>query len=262
MALALAVYVVVGVIVVAAESARAPGVVLTRSMDKIHRMNPRQGLIAALDRKVPTFERFRNPRAEMAYLALRFTASQDIVGDYLEFGVFQGQTFTSAYRAGRRLDNEMRFHAFDSFEGLPAPAGIDTAGFANFAEGEYSASRKEFEQTLRKSRVAPDRVTTTEGWFSDTLTDSTRARLSLDRAAVVWIDCDLYESTVPVLRFIEPLLQDGTVLIFDDWFCFKGRADRGEQLAVSEWLAANPGVQLVDYRNFGPHGKAFIVNMR
>lgn len=194
----------------------------------------------------------------MAMLAMKFAASSSVQGDYLEFGVWQGDTFASAARSAKRVGlRDMRFHAFDSFEGLPTPKGVDTEGFTHFAEGEYTASRRRFDKTLRKRRVPSDRVTVTQGWFSDSLTDETRERLALTSAAVVWVDCDLYESTVPVLSFIGPLLQDGTVVIFDDWYCFQARPDRGEQRAVSEWLAANSDFRLAEYRDFGWHGKAF-----
>ena len=33
-----------------------------------------------------------------------------------------------------------------------------------------------------------------------------------NKIALVNVDCDLYESAVPVFRFIEPLLQEGAVL--------------------------------------------------
>jgi len=204
-------------------------------------------------------QRLVKPRVEMVELAMMFTKNSSLQGDYFEFGVFQGDTFAAAVdAAGRQQLPEMRFHAFDSFNGLPAPKGVDAEGFVHFAEGQYTASRHVFEETLRKRRVPTERVTVTPGWFSDSLSEATRQRLHLERAAVVWVDCDLYESTVPVLSFIGPLLQDGTVIVFDDWFCYHGRPDRGEQRAVHEWLEAAPDFRLVDYRNVGWHGKAFI----
>jgi O-methyltransferase len=50
---------------------------------------------------------------------------------------------------------------------------------------------------------------------------------------VIWVDCDLYESTVPVLDFITEYIQDGTVIIFDDWYSFRADPDRGEQKALA-----------------------------
>lgn len=46
---------------------------------------------------------------------------------------------------------------------------------------------------------------------------------------MVWIDCDLYESTVPVLEWPSDKLVDCAVICFDDWFTFSGEPDKGEQ---------------------------------
>ena len=76
------------------------------------------------------------------------------------------------------------------------------------------------------------------------------------------IDCDLYESTVPVLDFLTDLVGQGTVLIFHDWFRFKGRPDCGEQRACREWLARNPQLELIEYWREGPQAVSFLVNLK
>ena len=37
----------------------------------------------------------------------------------------------------------------------------------------------------------------------------------LKPVAVAWVDCDLYESTQPVLEFLTGRLQDGSLIFFD-----------------------------------------------
>ena len=69
----------------------------------------------------------------------------------------------------------------------------------------------------------------------------------------------IYKSTVPVLRFITPYLSQGSVLLFDDWRCFRNLPDRGQQRACREWLQANPQIELHEFVSFGFHGKAFTV---
>ena len=54
-------------------------------------------------------------------------------------------------------------------------------------------------------------------YFDRSLTPEARACLGLARAAIVMIDCDLYESTVTVLAFLTPLVAQGTIIIFHDW---------------------------------------------
>ncbi|MEK7097767.1 MAG: TylF/MycF/NovP-related O-methyltransferase, partial [Patescibacteria group bacterium] len=156
-------------------------------------------------------------------------------GDYLEFGVFKGSNFSEVYRIAKAKKlTDMRFFAFDSFEGLPEGSEKE---FGQFAEGEYSASLERFNANLQKSGVDLKDVQAVKGWFKDMLNAETKKRLGLKSAAIIWIDSDLYESAVPVLDFITDLVVDGTILVFDDWFFFKGNPNRGEQRAFREWLA-------------------------
>jgi hypothetical protein len=202
------------------------------------------------------------PREEILKLALRFVKMSQLYGDYLEFGVFEGQTFQAAYHLAQRNGlNDMLFYAFDSFEGLPEPQGQELWARAQFKKGDYSCSQERFLAKLAGTGADSARVVVVPGWFDQVLVESTRKQLKLRKAAVVWVDCDLYESTVPVLEFIRPYLQDGTILIFDDWFCFKGRPDRGEQLAVAQWLMRNPQVKLAEFHKFGWHGNSFVVSL-
>lgn len=48
--------------------------------------------------------------------------------------------------------------------------------------------------------------------------------------------CDLYESAIPVFNFIEPLIQEGTVIYIDDYFAgFKGSPATGPARAFHEF---------------------------
>lgn len=184
--------------------------------------------------------------------AFTFVEQEGIGGDYSEFGVFEGRLFSAAWEGIQRHGlHEMSMHAYDSFEGLPAVRGFDEN--SQFKEGQFRSPRSVFDAETRS--IPADRRTVTEGLF-----DSSLPRAEKHRVAVAWVDCDLYESTVPVLDFLTDQLQDGSVLVFDDWFCFHGRPDRGEQRACREWLEANPGISLVHYRDFHWAGRSFLVN--
>ena len=52
----------------------------------------------------------------------------------------------------------------------------------------------------------------------------------------------------------------GTVLMFNDFYRFKGDPDMGERKALTEFLAAHPEVLLTDYAKFASVGQAFIVH--
>ena len=203
------------------------------------------------------------PREEILDYAMHFVQESALEGDYLEFGVFRGHTFASAFHMGRRYGHDaMHFYAFDSFCGLPPSSGVDAAGFQHFERGSFACSERDFLDNLRRDGVELKSVTTVPGWFHEVLTDRLKRQLPLKRAAIVWVDCDLYESTVPVLDFITGYLQSGTVLIFDDWFCYRADPNRGEQRAWREWLAANRSYTAVEWRKIGWHGQALIVHRR
>jgi O-methyltransferase len=197
----------------------------------------------------------------MLDMAFAFARWGQLAGDYLEFGVYSGWSLTAAYHLARkhRLAG-MRFLGFDSFEGLPPMNGADRYPFQQFAEGQLRCDQATVERNLRRCGVDMDRVRLVKGWYKDTLTARNREQLGLRKAAVVWIDCDLYESTASVLDFIEPALQDGTVIVMDDWFLFRGHPQRGERRAFAEWLERHPGIQVTPFAKPGWHEASFIVH--
>jgi len=182
-------------------------------------------------------------------------------GDYLEFGVYKGDTFSHAYKWLAPYFKEMKFLAFDSFEGLPKPQGIDVAdGYSsNFHETQFACSQEEFTQNILSKGVNLDRVKIVKGWFDSTLSPDKVRDYDVKEIAVAWIDCDLYKSTIPVLKFITPYLTVGSVIIFDDWHCYRNQPDFGEQRACREWLELNPKIRLVELYSFGWNGIAFTV---
>jgi hypothetical protein len=84
------------------------------------------------------------------------------------------------------------------------------------------------------------RVVTVPGLYDQSLVPAVKERHQLRRAALIMIDCNLYESTALILDFITDLVGQGTIIIFHNWFRFKGDPRRGEQRACAEWLARNP----------------------
>ncbi len=223
------------------------------------KLNPRYW-IAGLLEKLTTKNKSQE-RTDFLKKVMNFVHQCKIAvggGDYLEFGVFKGSTFTEAYRIAKAKKlNNMRFFAFDSFEGLPEDSEKESG---QFVKGEYSASLDQFKANLRKAGVDSKDVQAVRGWFKDTLNMETKKRLGLKSAAIVWVDSDLYESAVSVLDFITDLVVDGTILIFDDWFFFKGNPNKGEQRAFREWLAKNPQITVSEFHKYFWHGNSFIVH--
>lgn len=211
------------------------------------------------------------------HTAASFIAWNQVEGDYLEFGVFRGESFADAYRAIERnrrvvalsvprseafnawLERKPRYFAFDSFAGLPDG---EAARQADYGPGAYACSEPQFRANVKADGVDLTRVFTVRGMYDESLVPAVKERHGLTRAAMVFIDCDLYESTVPVLEFITDLVGQGTVIVFHDWFRFKGSPLHGEQRACREWLARNPHLELVEYWREGPQAVSFLVNIK
>jgi O-methyltransferase len=222
-----------------------------------------------------------NESDSVVYKAATFIAADKIDGDYLEFGVYTGNSFISAFRAiehafraasaptiwntdrdcleRHEIWQRMRFFAFDSFQGLPSPAGSDSLS-QDFAQGKFSCSQADFSRNIARAGLPLDRVVTVPGWFEDILNDATIQKHTMKKAAIVYIDSDLYESARSALSFITPLLADGTVIVFDDWYNFKGNPRSGEQRACNEWLESHPEWTLTQYQKEGPWRNSFIAN--
>lgn len=186
--------------------------------------------------------------------------TSDLQGDYYEFGLFRGQSFAAAHRLARRhrLASDMRFFGFDSFQGLPQPDGFDAAG--EFRKGDYACSRAEVTATLEKRRVDWSRIQLVEGWYDQTLTPNLKSALAPGKVGIALVDCDLYESTVPVLRFLTSLIQDGSIILFDDWNCFDRSDQKGERRAFREFLVNNPQFAAQKWISFGRRGQAFVLH--
>lgn len=217
--------------------------------------------IISLNRRLRYLERrVHNDRWYAIEQAADYLVGAQVDGDYCEFGVYKGDTFAHMAKYHHEFP-QMRFFAFDSFEGLPAPKGIDIDnGYSsNFTEGQFAVSEEDFLANLRGKKIPLDKVTTVKGWYDKTLPDPAPAKPRPAKVACAWIDCDYYESTVPVLQFLTSRLAVGSLLLFDDWKVYRNLPDKGQQRATSEWLAANPGLELIQIFDFGHHGRAFTV---
>jgi hypothetical protein len=190
-----------------------------------------------------------------------YLVGTEIEGDYLEFGVFMGKTFSYTYRVMSPLFPNMQFIALDSFEGLPTPKGIDKQDnySSGFFAGQFACDIQQFEDNLVANGVDMRRVSMIKGWFDETLKSGAAPSNSLGKVAAAWIDCDLYESTVPVLDFLADRVSVGSVILFDDWRCYRNLANFGQQRACREWLERNQRIRLNEFVDFGFHGKSFTV---
>jgi len=187
-----------------------------------------------------------------------FLTDNRVRGDYLEFGCHRCRTFRMALTEARRHNlDSMKFWAFDSFEGLPPSSGH---AVEIWTAGALTTTVDQFMGMVRDHGIYADRVTPIKGFYSDSLTKDLRRKFvdQESKAALINIDCDLYESAVPVFDFIEPILQEGTVIYIDDLFAgYKGNPAKGVAKAFREFRARSR-FKFVRHLDIGWWGRSYI----
>lgn len=185
-------------------------------------------------------------------------------GYYMEFGVLNGECMIDAYRTFRG-SSVKHYFGFDTFCGIPELSDFDNKAVEYtpiFTEGNFKSMRKEFveETILSMPRIQKSNLTLIEGTFEESFKKMKPQEFSkFGIPLIVYIDCDLYSSAKDVLNFIKDIIVDGTWILFDDFWTYRGSPFMGEQKAINEWLIENPNIGLQDYGNFNGFGKAFIV---
>ncbi len=207
---------------------------------------------------------------QLFYDVANFIVYNQIPGDYLEFGVHEGDSFSQVYQRlhyqwlSFELDvnrhdpdfwQRKRFFAFDSFLSLPKTANMDTP--IHYHAGA-SASMDSFLKNIASKNVDLSKVVTIPGWFDETLNKELKMKYNLTEACAIFIDCNLYESAVPVFEFVTDLIRDGTVIIIEDYFRFDGNPGRGIRKAFREWLARCSGFQVSELTRCNANRVAFV----
>jgi len=195
--------------------------------------------------------------------AFFITALEHLEGDYLEFGVFTGGSFVCALRAHRSLrflgEIETKFYGFDSFSGFGKVSEDDKHPF--YQNSTFSVNEEKVVKNIKK-RAGDLPVQIVSGYFEDTLRGKTAQSLGVRKARVVLIDCDLKEPTILSLDFLAPVLQEGTIVIMDDFFSYKGSESRGVAGGFSEFCKKNPDILWRKICDYGYGGVAYIVSSK
>jgi O-methyltransferase len=208
-----------------------------------------------------------DPRWPLFQSAVEYINVERVAGDIIECGVFTGVSLAllAHARQEQATDLPRRIVGFDAFEGLPPSRDEHPL----WATGTFSVNAWDHPVLPIGARATPQATrdlfalcglpapVLEVGWFADTL-----RRAPCSAIALLHVDCDLYESTVDVLNGVAPVLQDGTMVLFDDWFLFKGNPTKGEARAFGEFLVAHPEWQAIPYRTYGTCCRAFILSRR
>ena len=74
------------------------------------------------------------------------------------------------------------------------------------------------------------------------------------------IDCDLKESARLALEFIKPSIQEGTIILFDDYVYFKGSVIKGECGAFNDFRKKYPEILFRRIFDYGYGSQAFMAS--
>ncbi len=166
-----------------------------------------------------------------------------------------------------------RIGGYDSFSGLPAETGIGqsphprwTAGSfgKNYLHGHPSLAMNETITPASIERLFDacglPRPQLEAGLFSDTIPRTIPGKYK--QVALLHIDSDLYESAKCVLEGVSPVLADGALVCFDDWFMYRGDPKQGEARALAEFLDQHTEWQALPYQTYSTFCNSFILRRR
>lgn len=140
-------------------------------------------------------------------------------GDMAEFGVYRGASAELLCMVKHRRT----LHLFDTFEGLPTPAGQEKDVFR---KGEFSGSL----DSVKRKLSGYENVAFHPGFFPDSASS-----LGEERYSFVHLDVDLYEATLAGLAYFYPRMIPGGIILTHDYSIIDGVAR-----AFAEFLSDKP----------------------
>jgi hypothetical protein len=152
---------------------------------------------------------------------------------------------------------DTKFYGFDSFAGFGSLVEDDKHPFytdENFVTTLPAVNR-------RVKRVAGDlKFQLVPGFFKDSLKDGA-IRLGIEKSRIIFIDSDTYSSANEALTFCIPTLQEGTYIILDDYFSYRGSDGRGVKRAFSEFIALS-NIKVRHVFTYGLGGVVYVVSQK
>jgi O-methyltransferase len=186
---------------------------------------------------------------------------EDVEGDYLEFGVFTGSSFCHSIRCCKNLAKlnpktlNTTFYGFDSFAGFGTLSEDEKHPFytdENFANSLPAVKR-------RAHRAAGDiKFQLIPGFFSDSLRAGA-SQLGIEKSRIIFIDSDTYSSASEALTFCIPTVQEGSFIILDDFYSYRGSEQKGVKRAFTEFVAQS-NIQVRQVFTYGMGGVVYVVS--
>jgi hypothetical protein len=120
-------------------------------------------------------------------------------GVFLEFGTYKGDSINIM----AKLRPDTHFTGFDSFIGLPE-------------RWTTGAKKGAFDIGGMLPEVR-DNVTLVKGFFEDSLPGWCKENHD-KKVSFIHDDCDLYSGTITIFENLRPMIQSGTIVVFDEYY--------------------------------------------
>ena len=215
-----------------------------------------------------------NDRRGALHKAWGHIFSNHLLGDYVEFGVYYGDSLNKSiieFKYFKRwLQNEKKsnelwrqevakksllnqkifFHGLDTFTGMPDNNEQNYI----FKKGTFTS---DYQVVFNKLKKITNNFFLYKGLFND-CSKNLHQNLNLRKIAIVNIDCDIYKSTIDALNIIDGHLQIGSLIMFDDFNAFNADNNKGQRKAFNEYSKSTIW-KLEPFFNYMYCGKCFLV---
>ena len=149
---------------------------------------------------------------------------EGIAGDFAECGVMSGGHPAIMAKALMTYDPRgRRVHLYDSFDRFPQPGPDDVETYRRdygvnhdrnhgVAMNVPTGTIEQVRQNMHCWGIPKSMLIYHKGWIQEVL-----AREAIPTLALLRVDVDLYDSTVPIFRHLYPAMPSGAFIISDDW---------------------------------------------
>ena len=180
-------------------------------------------------------------------LSVKYVIEQNIDGDFVECGVWQGGHALAAAMLFKLYNNDKMVHLFDTFEGMTEPSQFDVKTLTGEHAGKkFNELKREnynewcyanielVESHFIQSGVNLEKVKMIKGDVSKTL--KIKSNIPQD-ISILRLDTDFYQSTKDELKILYPILRSSGVLILDDYGSWSGvQKATDEYFETSEFI--------------------------
>jgi hypothetical protein len=194
------------------------------------------------------------PNQYATYQAVKYSIENNILGDFIECGVWRGGCSLIAAILYQKQGIDKKVYLYDTFEGMSSPTELDTDLLENQAKNLLEnqdkntknsiwcyASIDDVKNNFKSCGITEDRFELIKGKVEDTIPKMIKTA----NISVLRLDTDWYESTKHEMEFLFPLLVNKGVLIIDDYGHWQGA-----RKAIDEYFHEKdikPYLHRVDY---------------